>query len=249
MILRFIALLLCLFLALPVQADDYIKPSFDNLLKTLVRFSALDLRIDPLLDEYAMVTDCGLYKNFYSDDFKWNQVRAAIRDSVRLNIATFPMSYQYDTNLQLGRYDFQQSLYKFTDKSTVDNVNAFMIYSIEEPNCGGRPIKYLPSTFHAVLDVPVTIPGLPLAESDGRALLHEMEKDGNKDHIVYTRFNLNIVYVEPLRKVSIGENAAVRYSQSNTPASSHSVRLDTRLDSVDFFEDPAMTKLIYSYRP
>jgi len=247
--LRFILVLLGLLaFTSPALADDYAAPTLDNLARALVRFGAIDIQDNALLDDYAKITDCELVKYFYDNDFRWNQVRGMIRESIGVNVGSFPTGIKYDTKLQLDRYDFDQKLYRLTERSTVHNVNSFILFQTEKKTCAGYPVKHMPIYFRAVLDVPVTVPGLPLAEKDADALFKRFRDAGNDDHIVYTRFNLRIAYIEPLRKTQmLGEVA--KYSQSsNSSGSDHAMRFDVRLESIDFFEDPEMTKLIYGYK-
>ncbi|MDE1901222.1 MAG: DUF4852 domain-containing protein [Alphaproteobacteria bacterium] len=242
----FLRALFVVLLLLPAvaRADDYAKPDWPSLTRTMVRFNAIDLSDPAILDEYAIVTECDLYKAFYSNDFKWQQVRQAVLQAARNDIATFPTAYYYDTKLQLDRYDFGANLFRFTDKSTIRNVNAFTIYSVAGTGCGGAHIKILPRTFRVVIGVPVTMDGIPLGEKDAQTLLGNMDKDGNISRIVYARFNLRITYIDPMRKMPGGQGEADIYHQSNAP-DNESVRLDAHLDSIDFYEDPQMQKLIY----
>lgn len=244
-----IAFLLCV--ALPAHAADYIKPGWPDLVRTLIRFNALNVGDDTLLDEYAMIAECDLYKGFFSDDFKWNQVRAALRQSIRQNVATYPTSYYYETSLQLDRYDFHDKLYRFTPKSTIHNVNAFLIYGADgRMECGAGTVKNIPKIYRAVLDTPIYFEGLPLAQSDAEALLKQMEAEKNNDRVIYARFNLRIVYVSPLRReLKPGEAATNAVYTQGEKSGMDGMRLDAHLDSIEFYGDEAMTKLIYRYQP
>ncbi|MDR3424789.1 MAG: DUF4852 domain-containing protein [Alphaproteobacteria bacterium] len=247
--LRFVFLLaLCLSLLTGVaQAQDYAKPSWPDLLRTMVRFRALDLSDTPLLDEYAVVTECDLYKAFYANDFKWNQVRKAVMESVKMNVATFPMNYHYDLKMQLDRYDFAARLFRFTNRSTLRGINTFMLYSVRGTGCGNANVVYLPRTFRAVLETPVSMDGLPLAAKDAQALLDQMDRDKDSDRIIYARFNLRVVFIDAWRKIvnkEGGTEAIPRYEQTKAPMPD-TVRFDVNLDSISFYEDPEMTRLIY----
>jgi hypothetical protein len=252
----FLRLILLAVLALPVltasaRAEDYATPAWGDLMRTLVRFNALSLSDPAVLDEYTVITECKLYKAFYRDDFKWNQVRQAVLDSVRNNVATFPMNYHYDTQMELDRYDFEAKSYKFTAKSAINGINSLELFAVEGTGCGTADVKLLPRFFHAVLGGPLYLDGLPLAPKDAEALYKQMVADQNTKHIISARFNLRIVYIDPLRKTGVGgagKENVVRYAQSNV-VQERSVRLDARLDSIDFYEDPGMTRLIYEYEP
>lgn len=240
-------LLFCCLFAFPALAEDYAKPTWPNLLQTLVRFNAINIDDDNVLDEYGAVTECDLYKADYRDDFKWNKVRTALRDDIRQKITTFPTSYSYRAELQLDRYDFQEKLFRLTAKTTLQNINALSIYKVVGNPCEGVSIKLLPSAFRVVLDMPLFFEGIPLGQKDAEALLQQMKDDKNSDRIVSAIFNMRIVYIEPMHMAK-GSDASSIYVQGSG-SDDRSVRLDARLDSVEFYEDAALTKLIYRLQP
>lgn len=249
--LRLMLMLAMIALPFAVRADEYAPPKLENFVLALARFGAIDLNDDLLLDEYAFINECPLVKEFYADDFKWNKVRGAMRESVRLNAGTFPTAFSHVAKIQLDRFDFNNRLFRFTEKSAVRNVNSI---SFEKENnviltCAGHAVKFIPISYRAVLDAPLTIEGLPMPEADAAALLERMKAAGNTDRIIRARFNMRVTYIEPLRKSMPGE--ALDYRQNGMSGASRSriLRLDTRLDSVEFFEDENLTRMVYSYRP
>jgi hypothetical protein len=247
--LKRIFVLLILLCAVPAQAEDYAQPTWPNVLRTLVRYKALNLNEEKLLSEYAIVTECELYKSKYNDDFEWHKVLKAIRESVRMNVATFPTAYKYEADLQLDRYDFNKKEFNFTEKTVLKNVNAFVIYESDGLPCGLANVTHLPKIYRAVLDSPIYLLGIPLPQKDAEALLEKMKTDKNKFREVRAVFNFRVVYVEPLRKnIRATENKNDdKYSQSNSP--DHlSMRLDVRLDSIDFYADKEKSQLFYSHR-
>jgi hypothetical protein len=233
------------------SAEDYTKATWADLSRTLVRFNALTLDEAVLLDEYTIITECDLYKAFYHDDFKWNKVRQAVLTSLAMNVATYPTSYRYDVDLQLDRYDFAAKVFNFTEKSRLRNVNTFMLYSVEGNGCGASDVKFLPRTFRAVIPTPIYLDGLPLSESDAADFLKQMNLDANLDRIVHARFNLRVVGIDPIHKITFksGADLITMYVQSKfTIHDKQSVLINVRLDSIDFFEDPQMTKLVYEMK-
>lgn len=244
---RIIIFFFVLLLAVPAHAQEYAKPDWTNLLRTLIRFNAITLDDPKILDEYAAVSECDLYKTLYSDDFKWNEARTAIRESVRMNVATFPASYSYTTQLQLDRYDFQNKIFRLTEKTSLKNVNTFRIYKVDGAPCDGMVTKYIPTTFRAVLDVPIFFGGIPLAPNDAEALLNHMKADKNIDRVITAQFNLRVVFIAPMHLSRISGDTR-GYTQNGNDEERTS-RLDVRLDSINFYEDTAMTKLIYRLQP
>ena len=243
--------LLCVAISLPpgaALAAESAQPTWPNLLRTLVRFRALDLSDIGVLDEYAAVTECDLFDHFYRDDFKWNKVRLAVQDDVRKNIMSFPASYHYDTRLQLDRYDFQQRQFHFTERTVVRNVNIFTIFRADGQVCNGTRMHYVPKDFSAVLETPVYVTGLPLAQKDAQLLLARLTGGGNTQRIIQARFNLDIAYIEPLRRTFNQSTSQASYAQPGG-GRNDAIRMDARLNSIEFFEDEEKTKPIYVYKP
>lgn len=242
--------------AMPARAEEYVKPNAENILDTLVRFGAIDLSNDTLLDAYAQILACDLFKDFYKDEFKWQKARPVIREQVRKSVSTFPTGFRYETVLQLGRYDFAKKVYPFVEKSQRIGINVFTVDRDINRVCqyGGKDnvAAILPKRFKIVLDKPFNIIDLPLAPSEGKALAERMDRDGNKEHSIFARINLRIMFVAPIdfsKRSSEGTNFAVRTQVTQAGLDSESVVLDARLDSVEYFEDENFTRLIYRYRP
>lgn len=241
-------LLALIFAATPARAEIYVHPTWDNLLKTLVRYGALDLTEDRIVDEYAIVTDCDIFKTFVGNDFRWNQVRDTMRESVQMNLTHFPTAYVYEDKFALSYYDFQQQMFMFNNKNLIQKVNAFFLYRTNGHTCGDRVIQYLPKSFRAILDESVTLPGLPLTQRSADALLRRMDANNNKDRFVYVRFNLHINYIGKVDKNADPGNMDPMYVQAGAKQDSP-VILNSQIDTIDFYEDELHRKLLYSYQP
>lgn len=249
--------LLFLLVAVPARADEYEKPSLSNFMKTLIRFGAVDLRRDDIIDAYGRVSECKIYFEFYKDDFKWQKVRQALRESIKQNIATFPVAYQYDAVLQLERYDFRERLYRFTAKTAQASSNVFSILTQKEEFCTDTDHSFPPMIYKFVLDRPLKMLGIPIGPDIGQRLLERMDAANNKDRLVYARFKFRITYIAPLNVKK--PKTALPDNREKTPSGygpmvvqdikDDEVMMDSRVDSIEYYEDPARTKLIYSYTP
>jgi hypothetical protein len=232
----------------PAAADEYIKPALESMLKTLFRFGAIDISDDAVIDEYAMMFECKLYTGFYNNEFKWRKVRPALRESIRQDVAGWPTSYYYDAKFQLSRYDFGQKMYRIMGDPTRHHVNVFMVYDDDaKTGCNGTRIRIMPTSFRIVLEDSVYFPGIPLAESDAKALLQHMTEAGNTQRFIYVRFNMRVNQVSKLFRSKDSDQQATGPLRQDTKDAA--IHLNGRLDSVNFYEDEARTKLIYSYRP
>lgn len=231
----------------PAQADEYIRPTYSNLIDILVRFGALDLSDNTVLDNFAMTHECELFARDHANDFRWHDIQKALRQDIRQKVATYPTGLYYFAKLQLGHYDFKEKFYRFTPKTSPKNVNLFTLDANFDTPCLKGGMSILPTSFKLVIDQPVTLAGIPLNVEEGETLLHRMEEGGNKDHIVYARLGMRILYVDKLKQVE--DRKGRRTGPLVQGRGDLSTRLDAHLAIIDFFEDEAMTKLIYSYRP
>jgi hypothetical protein len=248
---KLILIMALLCLTVPAQADNYTAPTRTSLLQTLIRFKALTLGNDALLDEYAMIAECDLYQTFYRDDFKWHKIRSALVDSMRANVAIYPTAYKFNANAQLDRYNFDKKLYMFNPHSSPDRVNVLQIYKADNGDqCGDAKAETLPSSFVVVLDAPVALTGIPLAQSDAQALLRRMDESGNSNHVLYSQFRMHITYIEPLKfNEGADSNRGHMMIFQGDKVGGDRIKLDAHLDAIAFYSDEAMTQLIYEYVP
>ncbi len=250
------ALLLSLFTVAPARADEFTKISLDNIVKTLVRFGAIDIRKDDVIDIYGRIVECKIYTKYYKDDFQWERVRKALRETIRQDVKTFPTAYRYDAVLQLERYDFDSNMYRFTDKTAQTKTNTFVVETKEEDYCTNEDVENLPVVYRFVLDESIGMPGLPISPEEGKILLQRMNENKNEDRLVYTRFNFYVVYIAPIAKLKGNKNDSQKGKKTESfglmvaqDPSKGVGDINARLDSIEYFEDQERTKLIYVYRP
>ncbi len=241
-----------------VAAQEYAKPSFDNIVKTLIRMGAVDINRDEIIDLYARVTGCQHYTAYFKDDFVWEKKRHELREEIRKNISTYPTGYAYETAVKLGRYNFEERLYPFIGEGNKEiNVNTFSMIVENKNFCFDGKSYWLPSVYKLVLNRPIKMAGLYLNEEDGRALLQRMDAAKNPTHVLFLRVNVRVLFVAAIaneEEASRQKKAVHRKERAKNAAvlqaiDGGSIQLDSRLDSIEYFEDEAHTKLIYTYRP
>jgi hypothetical protein len=150
----------------------------------------------------------------------------------------------------LDRYDFKRGLFLFTRRTAQVQSNVFSIKTQYEEMCVKDKSKFPPQNYRFGLDKPIRIEGLPLSADEGKLLLDRMNGAGNTDRFIYTRFNFRVVYIAPIvpeaeQAARAGGSSAAMVTQSTD---NDAVTMDARLDSIEYFEDPERTKLIYSDR-
>jgi hypothetical protein len=228
------------------RAEDFIKPTRLSLLQTMFRFGALDINNDVVVDDYARIAECDLYAAFHNDDFRWQKIRAGLRAKIRDDVVTYPTSYYVYGTVHLDRYDFDNKLFKLSNENRISGVNSFKLGSSYDRSCDAT-IKMLPHNYIAVLESQLNLPGFIMDEADANALLTRMNNVKNTDRLIMARFNLRVVFIDkaPLDFTKMD----LWYTRDGWVGKVQDILMDSRLDSVEFYEDPDMTKRIYVYHP
>ncbi len=122
----------------------YAQTTLDNLVKSYFLLTDLDINDNNIIDQYMMVTECELFKQFYTNDFEWNKVRGATRDFIKLNKAHFPKRFEFIQPLYLDRYDFKVGGFFLMPQSKLLSVTRLQISGnrLNEYPCVKQSSKY-----------------------------------------------------------------------------------------------------------
>lgn len=226
-------------------ADGFSAVTPGNLVKAFIRFGALDIRDDNVIDDYILTNECKIYNYFRQDDFKWHEVQEATRKAIRQNVEVYPTAFDYDSPMQLDRYDFENKIFRFNAGGN-RSINTFRINMPDYDMCGKSRLKTISYNVSFVLDRSIQFLGIPLDEAQAKDLLKQIEKDQNVDRIVYARFKIKVIYIQPILKKDAGPWGKESYTQNGTESIA---RVDARLDAIEFYRDKERTKLIIKYVP
>lgn len=243
-----LAALLGLSLGLPHRAvaDDYVAPTETALVQTLLRFGALDINNDVIIDDYAKIVECDLYSTFKQDDFKWNKIREGLRNKIRSEAVTYPVNFHVKGYISLDRYDFNTRTFRISPTAPLIGVNAFRMMDSNGSYCGAI-VKAIPTSYIASLEGRISIPGFIMSEGDAQSLLARLNRSGNMKRQIVAKSNLKITNIP---KVSIDfANINAWYDTTSYVGKRRQLIMDAKLDSVEFFEDQEMRRRIFVYRP
>lgn len=86
--------------------QSYVQPSYINLARTLWALNVHNLDNNKAIDDFLMISECGLYSRFYNNEFEWKKIREATRDYLSKHKNSFSRRFEYVQPLLLDRYDF-----------------------------------------------------------------------------------------------------------------------------------------------
>jgi hypothetical protein len=245
-VLALVIMLSALLSPLARAADEYHQINQQLIIQTLLRFGALDINNDVIIDDYAKIVECDLFSVFREDDFKWNKIREGLRSKIRNEAVTYPSTYTVRGYVKLDRYDFDTKMFRINSNSPILGINAFRLLEMPMNACN-ESLKVVPMRYVAVIENRINIPGFIMSESDAEALLGRLLKENNRSRQILTKFNLRILDV-PKAKIDFSL-ISVWYDRTKYVGKTQIINMPSKLDSIEFFEDEAMKRRLFVYRP
>lgn len=102
-------------------SDGYVKPTIQNLSKLYWAIGKMDLDNNKDIDSYLFINDCDLYNRYLHDDLQWQKIRAAARQELGQQVASFPTRLEILIPIYLGRYDAEKQEFEVEDDSQYIN--------------------------------------------------------------------------------------------------------------------------------
>ena len=246
---RFFAKLLCaaMLLAVPAGSADaskygggesYADANFRDLSQTLVLMDGISIETPKILEEYAKMNYCEIYKEKFQDDFEWSQFRKLVLQKVQSKKEYYRNLYQISGVIFLGRYNFDTQDFPFIKDSALVNVGSLELHRFKRQSMetiglrtfcdsvGAVPV--FPGHYVFELNQPLTFDRLKLPMEEAKQLLERMDRMENEDRRLYVRFRMRVISVFPMAPENFNANA--------------SVRLRGELTAIDIFLDRDLTQ-------
>lgn len=228
---RFFAKLLCAAMLLAVPAgsanaskygggESYAEANFRDLSQTLVLMDGVSIEEPKVLEEYAKMNYCEIYKEKFQDDFEWSQFRKLVVQKVQSKKEYYRNLYQISGIVFLGRYNFDTQDFPFVDDSALMNVGSLQLYQLNRKSknadtarllCGGTDRSILfPDKYVFELNQPLTFDRLKIPMEEAKQLLARMDRMGNTDRRLYVRFRMRVISVMPIDPKLLNANVTAR---------------------------------------
>ena len=184
--------------AAPQAIQSYVQPSYANLARTLWSLNFHSIENDTAIDDFLMISECGLYERFFKNEFEWKKIREATRDYLSKHKSSFPRRYEYVQPLMLDRYDFSLkgfSLMKGSDFKSSDRLE--MATNLKNKDqCQGLKYDYIkgyPSNMMVILKQPFKLSFVRVNEDLAKEylkILADREININQGRPAYMRFRI-----------------------------------------------------------
>lgn len=143
------------------KEDGYVAPTVQNLSKLYWSIGKMDINNDVHIDNFLRINECELYTRFFHNDFEWQQIRAATREHIQTNLATFPTTFEITNAIQLGRYNDEKQYFEVEEESKIEALRRLdftMNRVIDREVCGAAGIKEgYPENLVIIMNRPLTV--------------------------------------------------------------------------------------------
>lgn len=169
----------------------YKRASLQNLSQSFIKLTGVDLNDDRLIDDFAIINHCDIYRKYYGDEFSWRQAREAFRRVIQRELESYPENVYLLGSLTLGRYDFDRKAFMLEDQNKFERTGVFRFFD-RTFNCQGSVVAQLPLTYHFRLTNPITLDRIEVSEDKAFTITRIMEQENNRDRKVYVSFFIRI---------------------------------------------------------
>lgn len=221
-------------------------------LKTLSQLYWAILKFDPAdneaVDNYLMINECDLYRDYSQNEFEWNSIREAGRDFVMNNRKDFPIHFELLQPIQFAEYDLDKKEFDVWEPNKIDGVRRFEVLAEDlfDDVCGqsyGIRIPGYPKGLNVELNRPFSLDKIPVDPKVARAFIEAKQEEVNQAGTkIYNREDLyesrNAYLVMKIRVFSYKEDEQL-----------HDIELAKVLGVLEGFEiygDRDRTLLMYS---
>ena len=226
-------LFLLLFSAsISAQEPQYYPVTFQNIGKTYWKIGALDISRNQDLDAHMRLYHCGIFQNYYTDDFSWRNIRNAVFHEIKRNKRTYPSFYEFHAPINLDRYDFDAQQFLLSKETMLQQVNILPLVNNEsfKPYCGlEKSVKQFPDYATISFKKSFDFLAVPMEEKQAENLIARFKEEKNAERLVFMKIKFQVSDFD-LVKEAIGSN---------------SIQLYGHFKKVEVFLDKESQNLIY----
>ncbi len=105
----------------------YERPNIRTLSQLYWRMLKHDPADDQAVDNFMMINECDLYRDYYQNEFEWLGIRDAARSFLLENRKEFPIHFEFVQPLRFAEYDLDTQEFEVWDPYKIDSVRRFEV--------------------------------------------------------------------------------------------------------------------------
>lgn len=235
-----------------VSSEEYINPGLRSLSKLYWRIGKFDISDDEAIDNFMMINECNIYREYSLNDLEWKRIRESTRYHISNSVDHFPSHFQTLVPLELGNYNEEGQYFEIKPESQILNVRKIQVVGVQDNSSGSegricgvskRRIKGYPEGLLINVLHPISFTRIPVSPQMATLYLQKVnEKYMKYDLRSRARYYKRMVYMRGLLSVysydNEGNDAHREDKRGLTPVIGH-------LDGVEIYANPELTLLLY----
>lgn len=182
------------------RGESFATPTFRELALTSLMLESFDTSSNEIVDEYAKLMYCSLYREKFESDFQWNSVRQELGRNLQSKREYFRTHFELAGTIYLGRYSFETQDFPFVKDTALFNVGSLTLLGLDTTDtqkyriCNDQmPTSVFAFTYLFMLQQPLTLDRLKMPMDEAEALLKRMELMNNKERALHIRFRIRLM--------------------------------------------------------
>lgn len=223
---------------------EYATPNMKNLSKLYWRLGVFNPNDKKVIDNYLIINECDVYRNFMNDDFEWANVREATKQMLAEKSPAFTNQFKILVPIDLGRYDMDRGGFDLMNDTAFINSRRVQVTgsTTSFSDCGQQAdLAGYPSNVVMILNKPFTFNFVKVDEHVAQAFLlrkrynttplpRELRNKGFQ-RPAFARMRVTFVRYQGTNDLQGGRKQAVIFG---------------KLDGIDVFEDMKEEMLLTS---
>lgn len=161
----------------------YEVPTLSTLSKLYWAISKLDLNNKTHIDNYMLINECELYRDFFHNELEWDGIRNVARATLQNNRARFPVNLEYTQLIHFAEYDPGTQSFDILEADKIMGGRSFEVLAkdVDENVCGQRRnwIEGYPKGLYVELNRPVVLDKIPVPKAKAEEYIEKKLKTFN----------------------------------------------------------------------
>lgn len=164
----------------PKKEIRYETPSLASLSRLYWAISKMDINNDVHVDNFMLINECGLYKDFYHNELEWGGIRDAAREHIKGSVGSFSTHLEYLQLIHLGDYDSANQSFEIYQEDKILGGRSFEILArdIDDNVCSKQMnvIEGYPKGLYIELNRPVVLDRIVVPRAAAEKYIEEKLK-------------------------------------------------------------------------
>lgn len=237
----------------PKEEYNYVEPEYDVVSGLYWAMDVFDVETDiDKVENYLMLHECDIYNSYKNDEFEWQKVLKATARKIEQDKKDYPVRISFARKIDIGEYDINLEAFEVLDKDLREGYRLYQVTNISELKsrniCGNNFLAShsYPFGLSVTLTRPLLLEYVPVnpdraQDFIGRTIYEHKEQLRWADDIKIRKTYSREMYLNMRVRI-------LRFKEfmQSIDKISYSGNYFAMLEGFEIYEDPEMTRLLFT---